>query len=285
MALLLAGLAAVAYGTGDLVGGLSIRRSGREGAALSTAVVATVVGCLVCSILLVVLPPEQVTSSDVGWSALAGLAMAATRPLLYLGMSRGPIAVFAPGYSLTAIAVPALAGPLIGQRLSGWEFLGVLLAIPAVLLLCGEGRLPRVAEVVRSAVLGQAVVVGFCIGLSGIFFSRVDVAAGIMPAFVTLLVGSLILPVYAVLAPGPRAPYRSVLRLGSLVGVTSAVAFALGTTAFQRGSAAVVTAMICMAPAVSILLAWRLLGERVARLQVLGGAFGIGVLILFALGA
>ena len=246
--------------------------------------VATCVGATVIGGYLLFNPPESLTSSDVGWSVLAGLSMSATRPLLYLGMARGPIAVFSPTFGLTAIVIPALVGPLVGQRPGPWELFGLVSAIPAVVLLSGEGRVPTISEVLRSPVLGMAVVVGTCIGIAGLFLSFVDEQAGGFPAFMTLAVGFVVLPVVSVFIPGRGFPDRVTTRFGAILGVTSATAFMLSTLAYQRGSAAVVTALICLCPGVSIVIAWKFLHERLATPQMVGGAFGVLTVVLFALG-
>jgi drug/metabolite transporter (DMT)-like permease len=281
---LLGSLAAVFFGMGDLLGGVAIRRSGRPGAAISIALTATAVGAVLTGVVVLVYPPEAVSAGDVVWSVLAGLLMATTRPLLYAGMARGPVAVFAPGYGLTMIAVPALVGPFIGQPLGSLAVWGVLLAIPAVVFLSGEGRLPRPAEVVRSPILGLAVLVGVSLGSAGICFSQVGEEAGVLPAFMSLAVGLLVLSVAARIRAGAVWPDRLNRRWGAVLGLTSAVAFMLSTVAYQMGSAAVVSALIALCPAVSITLSWRFLGERVARLQVMGGAFGAAAVVFLALG-
>ncbi len=284
MAVLLAALSSVAFGSGDLVGGIAIRRSGRPDAAVATASISSVVAAVICGLALLVAPPDRLTGNDVAWAAAAGLIMTVTRPLLYLGMARGPVTVFAPGYGLAAINLPAVVGPMVGQGLVGWEVFGVLVALPAVALLSGEGRLLRPAEVVRSHVLGLALLVGTSIGLSGLFYSFIDEAAGLAPAAIAMTVGAVLLPAYAAARPAPT-PYRSVGVPAVALGGTTAVAFMLSTAAYQRGVAAVVTALICLAPGVSILLAWRFLGERVARLQLVGGLLGVVVVVCFALAA
>jgi len=281
---LLGSLAAVFFGTGDLLGGVAIRRSGRPGAAIFIALTATAVGAVLTGVVVLVYTPEAVLAGDVVWSVLAGLLMATTRPLLYAGMARGPVAVFAPGYGLTMIAVPALIGPFIGQSLGLLAVCGVLLAIPAVVFLSGEGQLPRLAEVVRSRILGLAVLVGVSLGSAGICFSQVGEEAGVLPAFMSLAVGLLVLPVAARSQTGAVWPDRLNRRWGAVVGFTSAMAFMLSTVAYQMGSAAVVSALIALCPAVSITLSWRFLGERVARLQVMGGAFGAAAVVFLALG-
>ena len=282
---LLAAASAVFFGVGDLLGGIAIRRSGRPGAAVSVAMTATAVGAVVVGLVLVVRPPEAVSVADVIWPVMAGLLMAATRPLLYLGMARGPVAVFAPGYGLTMIAVPALVGPFIGQHLTGIEVLGVLLAVMAVVLLSGEGRLPRIGDIVRSRVVGMALAVGCSIGMAGVLLTQADSAAGEVPALLVLLTGLVVLSTFARVRSGSVWPDPIVRRFGLMLGFTSGTAFVLSTAAYLRGSAAVVTALIALCPGVSVGIAWRFLGERVAPLQVLGGVFGVASVVAFALGA
>ena len=285
MTVLLAAASAVFFGVGDLLGGIAIRRSGRPGAAVSVAMTATAVGVVVVGLVLVVRPPEAVSVADVIWPVMAGLLMAATRPLLYLGMARGPVAVFAPGYGLTMIAVPALVGPFIGQHLTGIEVLGVLLAVMAVVLLSGEGRLPRIGDIVRSRVVGMALAEGCSIGMAGVLLTQADSAAGEVPALLVLLTGLVVLSTFARVRSGSVWPDPIVRRFGLMLGFTSGTAFVLSTAAYLRGSAAVVTALIALCPGVSVGIAWRFLGERVAPLQVLGGVFGVASVVAFALGA
>jgi len=282
---LLAAVSAVFFGVGGLLGGIAIRRSGRPGAAVSVAMTATAVAAVVVGLVLVVRPPEAVSVADVIWPVMAGLLMAATRPLLYLGMARGPVAVFAPGYGLTMIAVPALVGPFIGQHLTGIEVLGVLLAVIAVVLLSGEGKLPRIGDIVRSRVVGMALAVGCSIGMAGILLTQADPAAGEVPALLVLLTGLVVLSTFARARSGSVWPDPIVRRFGLVLGFTSGTAFVLSTAAYLRGSAAVVTALIALCPGVSVGIAWRFLGERVAPLQVLGGVFGVASVVAFALGA
>ena len=281
---LLAAASAVFFGVGDLLGGVAIRRSGRPGAAIAVAMTATAVGAVVVGLVLVVRPPEAVGVADVVWPVMAGLLLAATRPLLYLGMARGPIAVFAPGYGLTMIAVPVLVGPFIGQRLTGVEVLGVVLAVPAVVLLSGEGGLPRIRDVVRSRVLGLALVVGCSIGVAGILLTQADAAAGEVPALLVLLTGLVLLLAFARARSESVWPDLVVRRFGLVLGCTSGMGIVLSTAAYLRGSAAVVTALIALSPGVSVGIAWRFLGERVAPLQTLGGAFGVASVVAFTLG-
>ncbi len=135
MTVLLGGLAAIFFGIGDLVGGVGVRKSGRPGAPVSLAIVATIVGTVHIGLYMLLVPPDSISASDFWWSVLAGLSMSATRPLLYLGMARGPISVFSPSFALVAIVVPTLIGPLVDQNPTMYEVFGLVAAVPAVVLL------------------------------------------------------------------------------------------------------------------------------------------------------
>ena len=271
------------FGFGDLYGGVAIRRSGRPGAALGVAMVATTVATVLVGLLVLIRPPEVVQVGDVLWPVAAGLLMVTTRPLLYLGMARGPVAVFAPGYGLTMIVVPALIGPFIGQHLNPVEVVGVVLVVPAVVLLSGEGRVPRPGAFLRSPVIGLAVVVGASIGLAGVLLTQAAPGARDLPAFLVLATGTVVMPWMLRARTGAFRTERVLVGFGSVLGVSSALAFVLSTAAYVRGSAAVVTALIALCPAVSVLLAWKFLGERLYPLQALGGAFGVAAVVCFSL--
>jgi len=280
---ILAGLSAIMFGFGDLLGGVAIRRSGRQRSSLGLAMVATMVGAVLVGLFLLVRPPETVRPADVVWPSAAGLLMASTRPLLYLGMARGPVAVFAPIFGLTMIVVPAAIGPLIGQHLNGLEVVGVGLALVAVALLSGEGGIPQPGRLLRSGAVGLAVLTGTSIGLAGVFLTQAAPEAGELPAFLVMVSGVVVLPVVVRLGTGTFRPDHAVVGYGMVLGATSAMALALSTAAYLRGSAAVVTALIALAPGVSVAIAWRFLGERLYPLQAIGGAFAVAAVLAFAM--
>ena len=94
MPVALAALSAALLGAGDFFAGLGGRRDGRGAAAgLTTAWVASISGAIASWLLLIVVRPDQLTAADLWWSLAAGATVSAARPLLYIGMARGPMAV------------------------------------------------------------------------------------------------------------------------------------------------------------------------------------------------
>jgi len=274
--------AAVLFGVGDLIAGVGGRRAKSANAPAGIAFVASLVGAVLSGIYLLFVD-GGLSGPDLWWSLAAGVASAVARLLLYRGMTVGPIVVFAPVMALVAIIVPAVVGPLVGQDLVALEVVGVVIAIPAVVLVASERRLPTLAEIRGSQAFMSGLIVGSLIGTVWLFLSFVSEEAGAAPVFVMTALGVVVIPVTARLLglsflPGPVA-----LRFGALVGVTSLFAMLLSVLMYQRGTAAVGSAMIGLSPGVSIVLAWKFLGERVWPIQVLGGGLGVVTVTMFAL--
>ena len=285
VAVLLAVASASLLGTGDFLSGLAGRRFTIVGVTTTIAWLASIVGGVVAWAVLAVVPPEALSAGDVGWTVVAGVGVAVVRPLLYLGMSRGPIVVFAPTFSLVALVVPAVVGPLVGQSLSPPEAFGVLIALPAVVLVSSSPRPPRPSELLGSPAVVLGVVVGALLGGVSLCFSFISTDAGVFPAALTQSMAAVLIPLVLLVGqPLPR-PDRPVAGWAVAIGVIDIIAVFASVLAFQRGSAAVVSAVLGLAPAVAIVLARRILHEPIVRVQLFGASLGVAAIALFAAGA
>lgn len=278
-------MAAALLGTGDFFGGVGGRRVHHPGAVVSIAWVASCVGAAVAGGYVLVFRPLDFGRADLYWTLVAVLLAATIRPLLYLGMERGPMAVFAPVFSLVSLVVPAVVGPLTGDPLSGAELLGVVLTFPAVLLIVSGGQLPTGIVSWRGPALTLGCVVGVLLGALSLVFGRISPDAGAMPAFVTQLGSAALIPLIA-RPVQPMAPVsRDVKRFGVLVGLIDIGAIISSVIAFQRGNVAVVAAVLGFAPVTTMTLAWRVYHEAVRRWQWAGAALGAAAIILFSAAA
>lgn len=287
MPVFLAGLAATLLGFGDFFGGVGGRRISRPGAVVSIAWVASCVGAAVAGLYVVIFRPIAFTTEDLMWTLSATVLVALVRPLLYLGMERGPMAVFAAVLGVTSLVVPAIVGPLTGDSLSALELAGVLVAVPAVLLIVNEGRFPSWATIGTSSVLMLGIVVGVLIAGTSLAFAQIDPDAGAMPAFLTQLGAAAFIPLLSRSRPMQRMAALSseVVKFGLLVGLVDIGAIISSVIAFQRGNVAVVAAIMGFAPAATIVLAWRVYGEAVRRWQWAGAGLAAASIILFAVAA
>jgi uncharacterized membrane protein len=133
MAVLLAALSALTFGAGDFCGGLSARRI----AAQWTTAVAQATG-LVILVLVALLVGGSPRGVDMGLGAAAGVCGGLALIVFYWAMSEGPMSVVAPLSAVMSAIVPTVAGTLEGERPGVLGTVGILLALPAILLISRE---------------------------------------------------------------------------------------------------------------------------------------------------
>jgi drug/metabolite transporter (DMT)-like permease len=267
--------AALSYGLGDFLGGVTSRRTH----VLRVLVVSQASGAAAV-VVWVVLADEPFLGLGATLAALgAGIGGVSGLAALYRGMAIGAMGVVAPISSMAA-AIPFTVGIARGERPSLLQFLG------AVVALAGLGLVSRTNEELRGRIaagvgLALLAAVGF-----GFYFVLLDVAADESPSWAVLVarLSSSGLAVAASLAAGislglPRRLLLPVLGVG-LCDVGANVMFALATT---KGLVSVVSVLTSLYPAVTVALAAVLLRERVGRAQLAGaGAVLAGAALLTA---
>ena len=138
-------LGAIAYGTGDFLGGCASRRLGTSSAvAIAQIVAATFM------LQHYALAERPLPMGTQGWvSVAAGIAYAIGVISIYEGFGHGRIAIVASICGLLSIVVP-LAGDLaLGRNISHNEIVGIVLCAAAAILIVGASRLAEIAD--RSA--------------------------------------------------------------------------------------------------------------------------------------
>lgn len=133
-------LSALAYGTGDFLGGLGGRRT-KSPPAISVLLQATgVVVAALATLGWVLLGPGGTPSAAVlAWGAASGLGSGTGNVALFRGLARGQMAVVAPTSAVVTVLVPAATGLALGDRLSFAAWCGVGLSLPAVALTSWTG--------------------------------------------------------------------------------------------------------------------------------------------------
>lgn len=274
---------ALSLGVADYLAGATLRRDGRTDSALIYATIGAVFGAVIVLAALPLAPPDEFTREDMLWSIAAGVSVGLALPLLMIGMARGPMSVVAPVLGLVALAVPAVAGPLLGDHLSGLEIAGLLIAFPAAGLVSLSDHDGSVAAPIPQAIM-IAATAGVLFGSSAIFFGQTNTASGIAPGVVSQLTAASLLVTVTLLMRKVMRPRRDALVLSVAVGGLTALAVFLSVLAYQRGPVAVVAAVIGLAPGPTVLMAWLLAREKVAWIQMMGLMLGAAAVILFAAG-
>jgi drug/metabolite transporter (DMT)-like permease len=276
--LLLAGLAGVAYGIADFLGGLASTTLRAE----RVAVVAQAVGLVVTLGLLPVVGASP-SGADLAWGAAAGVGGGAGIAALYRALAIGPMNVAAPTAAVVGSVVPVGVGLSFGERPGPVALAGVACALLAVWLVGsaphpdaspGRGR--------RAALVGA--LAGAGLGAATVAFGRTSAEAGLWPlAAAKAATVALLLPVGGADgrggAPNGRGP-----RLALAAGLADAAATVLLVLAVQRGPLSLVGVLVSLYPASTVVLARVVLAERVGRAQALGLGLAAAAVVMIAAG-
>lgn len=302
LSVLLAFLGSLIYGGSDFFGGLAATRM----SAIKVTAINAIAGV---SILLVasVFIEGRWSASVLLWGGLAGLAGAASLGLLYACLAIGPMSILAPIMALVSAIVPIGVDFVSGERLSPVGYLGLVVGLFAIVLICFVPDSRAIRPTTRSIVM--AVGAGLSVGLYLVFIDRTPHDSGVAPLILTFAVSGVVMgAILAVqrLARGARATatpsarpasgpdrssmfgpvpmrLRTPVALAVYSGLTDAVACVLFLLALRLGDLSVVSVLNALSPAGTILLAAVILKERIALVQWAGLAVALVAAAMLAL--
>jgi drug/metabolite transporter (DMT)-like permease len=257
---------ALAYGAADFVGGVGSRRH----SSWQVVLVGQVAGALVLLAAGLVLPGSP-SAADFAWALLAGVGSATGSIFLFRGLARGRMGLVAPISAVGAAVLPVVVGVLLGERPSWPAWVGVLAALPGIWLVSRGTTSESPAGTHGALVDGAVAGVGF--GVLFIALGQISAGAGLLPLAANQLIGAVATIAAATFVGQPWRPCRGVLGWGGASGVLGAsgtLAFVVATGATSLGIAGVLASLY---PAVTVLLAAGVLGERIGA----GQRTGIGI--------
>ena len=280
VSIVLALVSAITYGTSDFLAGLMTRRA--------SVFVVTFVGQASAGIVTwfaLLWAGGPLSSGAALWGVAAGSGAWLGTIFLYRGLARGSMSVVGPVSAVIAAAGSALVGVLLGDRLSGVESCGVLLACAAIALVSVQnGEAPSVSSLSTSGLL-DAIAAG--VGFAALFVSlnRAGTGSGVWPVAIGQATGlGLVVAVVAVLGLRRDVDVRTVSRVwtgavpAGLLGGAATIAFFYAT---QAGLLSVSAVIASLYPAATVALAIAFLHERVRRIQRVGlGLAAVAVALL-----
>lgn len=282
MAAVLALAAAVLYGSADFVGGVGSRRA----SALSFLAVSAPVGAVIM-LVAALAAGGSATAGRLGWGLAAGTASGAGVIVFFAGLAAGPISVVAPLSALGAALLPVAVAIAEGERLGAAVLAGAVLCLASVTLMSLEKQ-PAGTLGHRAAVGGVAcgLAAGVAFGLYFLFIRNAAQAGGLWPLAVSRCTASAI-----VLATAAWRGHRPVLaraghRLAGMAlaaGAGDVAASLLYVLAVHSGPFVLAAVITALYPAVTVLLARLVLGERMRAAQHAGLALGaLGIVLVTA---
>jgi len=262
MGILLALAAALLYGSSDFGGGLASRRLG----SLRVAVVGSAAATVLAWATLVLVGGPGPSLRAVAWGLASGLAGGVGTLVLYRGLARGQMSVVGPLSAVGAAVVPVVAGVALGERPSLLSVAGVLVALPAIVLVAASGSVRGKL----GAGLLDGLVAGLAFGILFIGLAQAGRNAGLWPVASEQTGALLITLAVAVKTREPlRIPLRTV-GLPVLAGASGMVATLAYFYATHFSMLAIAAVLVSLYPGVTVLFARTLLHERFTPAQRAG---------------
>ena len=282
MAIVLALLSALVYGTSDYVGG----RASRRVAPIAITWFSEVTMLVVFGLSIPLLADSGPTAGAIWWGTVGGFAGSIAVLGLYAALSRGNMTAVAPITGVVAAGLPVATGLFLGDRPGLVAAIGIVLAILAVALIGGAVGTTR-RRIPRSTII-LAVFVGAGFGLLFIAYARAGDDSGLWPLLTSRLGGVPLLGTAYVIARrrGRAAPVdRRVVRPAVAMGLMIGLANGLYLLSTREGLLSVVAVIVSLYPASTILLAIALDGERASRSQLVGMALAVVAVTTITLGS
>ncbi len=268
--------AAVSFGTGDFCGGLATKRSSVFG----VIVVSQIFGLILLLALAVALGEAIPSGENLLFGGLAGLFGTLGLIALYTGLSAGRMGIVAPISAVVGAVLPIIIGIFLEGTPSTGHTAGLLLGICAIWYLAGGNG----AVSIRTREVGLPVLAGAGFGLFFICINQVSETAIFWPLAAARVVSIAMVSIFITTRREKTAsPWGVRLFLIILfAGIFDAAGNILFALASSLGRLDVSTILTSLYPAVTVLLAWLILRERLGARQWFGVAVALAALVLIA---
>jgi drug/metabolite transporter (DMT)-like permease len=270
------GISSLLYGAADFLGGEGARRA-------PAATIVFWAGLISFPIILVVasLAGGEATGGDYLLGALAGASGAIGLVFLFAGLGRGRAASVAPVAAAVAAVLPVAVAVVEGERPSLLAWLGVAVAVPAIVLCAraGDGGAADRGGVLFGLIAG----LGFGGFTALIRFTGEE--SNLLPLVASRASTMLVVLVLSLFGAWKLTRFgatpRPIVVGNALLDVSGNVALLL---AIRAGSLALAAVAASLYPAVTVIMARLVNSEHLHRRQVFGLGLTLLAMIAIALG-
>ena len=270
------GLASAAcWGAGDFTGGVVTKRNN-----VYTVVIVSQLAGIAFLIGLTLLLAEPLPPIDgLLLGAAAGISGAIAILALYSSLASGRMSIVAPITAVVTATVPVIFGLFIEGLPAMRQLLGFGIAFLAIWLITRTGD----GTTIQARDLGLPLVAGLA---SGIFLILIDQASDISvlwPIVAARLASISFVVVAAILLKQGGLPNVALLPIMALAGILEVGGSTLFAFAARSGRLDIAAILASLYPAVTVMLAWIILKERLIWQQWLGLVAALAAVILIAL--
>jgi len=286
LAIVLALASAIGYGGSDFAAGLASRSAP---VIQITLLASAVSGVFVAAALPFAASPGP-SATALAWGFAAGIGGTLGAFALYLGFRYAAFSVAGPLSAVASAGFSVLAGLLYGERPTALALAGIVLALPAIVGVSvsagGEEAKEGGSAGRQAAGVVYGLLAGACFALLFIGLDRAGSGSGLWPV-AAAAAGEL---AAALVAAAAVRSFRLCGGRARLLAAITGVAGAAGTVLFfvatHHGFLAITAVLTSLYPAVTIVLARVMLGERLTALRLAGlGLAGLCVSLIAVGGA
>jgi drug/metabolite transporter (DMT)-like permease len=266
LAIVLALGSAISYGGSDFAAGLAARSV----SVIQVTLVASATALVAVAAAVPFAPAQPPAAAALAWGAAAGLGGTLGAFALYLGFRHAAFSVAGPLSAVGTAGFSVLAGLLLGERPTALALAGIILALPAIV---GVSASAAQEHARPFAGVAAGLVAGACFALLLVGLDRAGTVAsgsGLWPVAAAQAAEVVVAVVVAAATRNIRWPGTRAGWLAVVTGATGAAGTVLFFLATHEGFLAVTAVLTSLYPAVTIVLARALLGERLTRLRLAG---------------
>jgi drug/metabolite transporter (DMT)-like permease len=289
VAVLLALISAVSYGCSDFAAGLATRRA----SVLRVTLISEAASVAVVGLALAVIGANPPDLRALVWGCLAGLGGMCGALALYVGFRHAAFSVAGPLSAVGAAGFSLLAGLLLGERPTVLALTGIVLALPAIVGVSagagaggsehpggGVSAAPAASDAAPApggrvrrlfpAGVSYGLVAGACFALLFVGLNQAGSSSGLWPVFFGQTAALVAVACAAAFTGDLRLPEERGGWQAAAAGLTGGPGTILFFLATHRGLLAVAAVITSLYPAVTIVLARVVLGERLTAIRLAG---------------
>ena len=278
MAVVFALLTAVVYGIADYSGG----RGSRLASSFTVTFVGQCAGFLGALLLALFVGDPVPSGHDLFISAAAGVAGSLGLLGFYRAMASGSMTIVAPITALVGTTIPVIWGLVDGERPGFISYVGMVVAVFAVVLVTDALGVQDKRTPLNIVVL--AVIAGACFATIFIAFDHVSSDAGLWPL---VALRSVSLPIVFGVVLATRHPLRTkgeATRWALTSGILDSAANGFYLIAARHGLLSVVAVIASLYPVSTLVLATSLDKEKLHPAQWVGVGLALVALVLVSAG-
>jgi drug/metabolite transporter (DMT)-like permease len=287
-------VSAIGYGSADFLAGLAARRA----SVIQITLLVYAAGVLTMLAVLPWMHGGTPSPGALAWGAASGCGCGAGALFLAAGFRRAPFSIAGPLSAVIGAGLSVVAGVALGERPASIAWAGLLLALPAILVVSVSAgseapatgaiaaRHARTRRQRRASLAGVGfgipAGVGCAISLTGL--AQASPSAGVWPVLAAQVAALVTTGAVALVTGDVRLPARGSRRPSAASGVIGAAAAIFYLFAAHAGMLAIAAVVTSLFPAVTVGLAVLLTEERLGAVRLAGLALTVGSVSLIALG-